>query len=169
MVYRDPVYGLPAAEDTDVVKTWPTLSRELVDDLAGLFAPIDAADDWVTFNPTLTNANASAMTAAYRRTAGGFLVVSVGFTVTSVSGDIYLAMPAAATITATASAYLKDANGSSYVGVVILNAGSTLAHVYAQRADANYVTIGITSSTVPFTWASGDTVAFTLAYQCAPL
>lgn len=157
--------GWPYALPADARVDWPATSQQLANKLE----QESAGFDWIPFSPALTNAVASQMDAAYMRTREGLLIASVGFTVTSVSGDIYLAMPVAASKTAVTNAYMKDANGGSYVGAAILVATSTLVHVYAQDTSATHSRVALTSSTVPFTWAAGDTVAFTLTYQCAPL
>lgn len=165
MVYRDPKYGLPAAQDTDVVKTWPTLSRELVDDLAGLFSGSDTFTSWV---PTLAGFTASAVDCVYRKSHGGLVVATCAFTVTAVTATSTFTLPVAALRESIGDAYLVVA-GNGYLGNVRVAAGTTTANLIVSKTDDVYAKRIFMSPGAPGSWAAGDKITGTLVYQAAAL
>ena len=164
MVYRDPKYGLPAAEDTDVAKTWPTLSRELVDDLAALFT---MADTWTPFTPTLTGFTASAVDARYLR-RGGVCTVNAKFTVAAVTGTAGFSAPVTPTADAPGVGYAYDVGSVRYPLTLYIAAATPTIYMYMHKTDAANATLaGFTAST-PFAWAPGDLIVASATFQVAP-
>ena len=140
-------------------------------------ADLADVDAWANWTPTLTNLTLGNGTRVARYAKIGTLIV-VQFTfifgtTSSISGDVSLTVPVTGSTTYTdlenyvGGVNLRDANGSRYQGRVSLTstAGSFLVRV--ANASGTYLTDTALSSTVPFTWTTSDSLAFTAVYEAA--
>jgi hypothetical protein len=78
---------------------------------------------------------------------------------TSISGSVTIDYPVAGAATYRAPVgglvHLDDATGTDYIGALYRNSG-TAATVTVLNTTGSYVRYSTLSSTVPFTWATGD-------------
>lgn len=58
-------------------------------------------------------------------------------------------------------------SGTATYGSVIISTATTSALFFAQNAGVSYVREASTSSTVPFTWTTGDFITGTMIYKAA--
>lgn len=88
------------------------------------------------------------------------IVVTFGST-TAITGAVFITgLQAAATNIAamiTGYATLHD-NGSAYFNAAVRQSSTTAVEVHAQLANGTYVSLASLSSTVPFTWTTGDQI-----------
>lgn len=133
---------------------------------------------WTTWSPTWTNLTIGNGTQVARYIRIGDLVIArlelIFGSTTSISGAISVTIP----ITASSSGYTA---GRQQIGNAWLEdnsaAGDVLAHInlndtgrvglQALTASGTYVSRTAISSTVPFTWATDDKIAFTIIYEAA--
>lgn len=94
-------------------------------------------------------------------------------TTTSVSGSITFSLPVtAATLGGTIGGPLGicrmfDTSGALVVHGTIVRASTTTAIAAPDLASGTYVSSTVTSSTVPFTWATGDEIITSFWYESA--
>jgi hypothetical protein len=130
---------------------------------------------WESFTPTWTNftvGNGSVLKSHYCRSGNRCLVywvVSLGST-SSVSGVITSSLPFTQANTtgydARGHALFYDATGPArYPGVLI--AASATVQFLALNAAGTYLATAATSSTVPFTWATGDVFSAPYEFEVA--
>ncbi len=128
---------------------------------------------WSSWTPTWTNLSVGNGTVEAKSTQMGKYVVcrvSVVFgSTTSVSGDISFTLPATSitypgTITPLGVSTAFSTGGSAtYEGVVAII--SATPHIYFGDASASYLKLAVTSSTVPFSWTTGDHLAAEFFYE----
>ena len=86
------------------------------------------------------------------------LLFELGST-SAITGTVYVEYPVASSgswVNAIGgNAYFDDANGTDYYGFLYRN-NSVRARVVVGNASSTYLTYSSLSSTVPFTWATGD-------------
>lgn len=117
---------------------------------------------WTAYTPTLAGFTTSAMTASYKQ-VGKTVHVSFSATVSAVSGTMTVNLPVNAirasgfvgTVTA------GDAGTANHVGAVTLSSVSAAWFIPAPSS------AGLYAASVPFVWAAGDSIAFTLTYEAA--
>lgn len=133
---------------------------------------------WSSWTPTLTNITIGNGTITGRQTRVGKNVIAnlnilFGST-TSVAGSVSISLPVtsvsmtgqAGTIPISTDCVLWDASGTAYSGVVTWS-NTTTAGIKCHKSDATYTTIATLSSTVPFTWATGDEISLQIIYEAA--
>ena len=126
-----------------------------------------------TYTPTFTNftlGNGTINSARYAqvgKTVFCNVSVTLGST-SSVTSTIIISLPV--TSVNTTSLYWFPASisrsGTYHLGLVYAQTASTMS-LHVQNTASTYSTRNATSSTVPFTWASGDSFAFVMTYQVA--
>lgn len=107
--------------------------------------------------------------AAWYRYAPGVLLISGRATVSGVTGSIGLTVPNSHTV-ATENLYsflpgnvrFYDTDATTGYHATMEIASSTLIVFVAKNAGSSYVITGYTTSGVPFTWAAGDTVDYSI-------
>lgn len=124
---------------------------------------------WTTWSPTYSGVTVgNGTTEAYYRKYGKTVTVAYGFTLGSTSaitGDIQISLPsssASAPGEQALNVFFNDFAVSSYPGVAIINA-STM-YVRAINASGTYAALATASSTIPFTWGTGDQIRVTGTY-----
>lgn len=127
------------------------------------------------FTPTinnLTKGNGTTDYASYVR-VGDLVHCAVRFTfgsTSSLSGQIQLVLPIDAT-TATHTAYgvgvAYDTSATTFYNMAVQGQGIDTVRLSAIGAGATYCTQVATSSTIPFTWATGDIFIMSFTYQGA--
>lgn len=128
---------------------------------------------WIAFTPTLTGWTAGNGTwDSYYVQLGKIVVwrmVFTGGTTTSFAGSPTFTVPVTSkTSTVRSSPFLVQlgaaTNASAGVGYF---ASTTTVSMVAQNAAGTYLTNATISATVPNTWASGNTLSFTVTYEAA--
>jgi hypothetical protein len=119
----------------------------------------------------LTVGNGTLNYATYVRVQN-FIMVQVSFTLgstSSVTGNIFIGNPVAAANGTQGpcgtSVFGDVSTGVTYTGVTSMNIGFLQA--IPQNVAGTYSTFEVTSSTVPFTWATGDIIQFQGFYRVA--
>lgn len=121
---------------------------------------------WTSFTPSWTNVTIgnATITARYCQ-IGKVVFCSIEFAMgstTSITGyPIQFSLPVTAKngSVGIGNVYMEDAGVSGYTGVLrIVNTASIALFTYAG---------GVTTSTVPFTWATGDLFKTTFTYEAA--
>jgi hypothetical protein len=131
-------------------------------------------DTWTSYTPTYENLTLGngTMTARYKQ-IGKTVVVNVGFSfgsTSSISGSVKISIPVTAkndvSYTLFPSWMFDTSVGTQLMGSMILE-DSTKLTVIANKSDGTYVSTTIISSTIPWTWATGDRIAFAFVYEAA--
>lgn len=129
-------------------------------------------DAWIAWSPTYGNLTVGNGTVVSRYIQIGQLVAleySITFGSTSaIAGNVTITLPVAGSLTANAAigqAIFNDASGGRATGIIRSDGTNAVPHPL--RADATYLTTNNLSSTVPFTWATGDILSFSAAYEAA--
>ena len=144
--------------DAILASLWNT---QVKDNLLEL-APFSAA--WTSFTPTLTNVTAGNGThsSAYLK-VGRLVIVRYEFTLgstSSISGAPVFSLPSGITVSgallATQVEFL-DAGTTRYVGMVEVE-NNTNVVCQALSASGSYVGQVAPTSTIPFTWTTGDRI-----------
>lgn len=135
-------------------------------------APAAAGFTFAAYTPTYTNFTLGNGSVIARYAESGKLVffqvqVTLGST-SSVSGLIKISLPVTAKNNGNAviiNALLTDAGVNEYFGFASIDQTNNVANVFAQNSSGTYVTYGITSSTIPFTWGTGDAINISGSYE----
>jgi hypothetical protein len=132
------------------------------------------AGAWTTYTPTwagITVGNAT-ITAKYCQ-VGKLVTVSmqlvVGSTTSFPSGFVQIGGPITGVVMPSrivGRVYYEDAGVAAYLGAVKQDAASAFA-IVPEIASGTYATFGNTSSTVPFTFGTGDIIEAYFSYQAA--
>lgn len=149
-------------------------NMETLNDLLGGVGAIA----WTSYAPTWTNltvGNGTVVGKYYKFGSVVFCRVSIVFgTTTAVSGDIQFALPVTrATYAGTTGLTLHglcralDVSLSGVYDGVVNNTSTTSAGIQFLDASAAAVKRLIASSTVPFTWATGDEIAASFYFEAA--
>ena len=124
-----------------------------------------------TYTPTLSNATlGSGTVTGTSHRSDGYCDVHAVFTLgagSAVSGSVGFTLPHAAFSTASfgaGQALLNDSGTGTWVGQVLAST-TGIATVAAILASGTYAQQWGMSSTIPFTWVSGDSIAFTHRYR----
>ncbi len=140
--------------------------------------PLDP--DWQDWTPTLVNMTKGdgTITSRFVQTpsAGAELIVAhfdftLGSTSTIGTGPT-ISVPVTASSTYlfplnhVGGAVLENTGTETLIGKVRLDSATTFA-IVAQRITVNFIRDDSLSATNPFTWASGDVIAFTAKYEAA--
>lgn len=130
---------------------------------------------WQSWTPTLTNLTLGngTVTGAYTqigKTIIGRLRFTFGST-SSITGAPIFSTPVTASSAYTTAhmigtAYLEDLSTAAFYGFVKLNTTTTL-EVNPGGTSGSYLAQSSITSTVPFTWATGDFLAATFMYEAA--
>lgn len=96
----------------------------------------------------------------------GMVYVSGSITLSAVSGDFSIGIPSGLPIDTTfvGAVAFEDVGTNIFWGTALANS-STAIGFYASLASGTYASRGILSSTIPFTWASGDSIRFSVHYE----
>jgi hypothetical protein len=126
---------------------------------------------WTAYSPTLTNITSTAPTQSFAWSQVGKTVFVRGVyflgSAPSVTGTIGISLPVTASGTEhVGTCRLLDAATQSYTGVVY-HATTTRIDLYAIGTASTYAQWFATSSTVPFTWGTGDGFTFYITYEAA--
>lgn len=120
----------------------------------------------------LTQGNGTVDYATYVK-VGKLVHCAVRFTfgsTSSLSGQIQLVLPVNAT-TATHTAYgvglAYDTSATTFYNMAVQGQGIDTVRLSAIGVGASYCTQVATSSTIPFTWATGDIFIMSFTYQAA--
>ena len=165
-----PVDGmLTYLEDSDTYESYT----------AGAYVTVADGTGWTTFVPTLgsvTIGNGVFNYAKYK-VIGKIGHVQVKFTLGStsaVTGDIQLDVPtdiARINIDApgNVSAIFRDANTALGHSVTVIGSAATRVKYFlrATNSSGTYLSTSLTSSTIPFTWATSDEIIFSATYEVA--
>jgi len=133
---------------------------------------------WASWTPTWTNLSVGNGTVVAKYTQIGktvFARLSIIFgSTTSVSGLVTFSLPVtriayagSANITPLSVVRMLDTSASTTFEGALTNASTTTAAVVAYNAAATYLNGVATSSTVPFTWATGDEIGTEFYYEAA--
>lgn len=133
---------------------------------------------WASWTPTWTNLTLGngVVTAKYAKIGKlVFFRLSLVFgTTTSISGDVQFTLPvtraANAGTASIASIGLLSAFDTSVPSVVkgtICNYSTTQGALRIHKSDGTYLVEAVASSTVPFTWATGDEIHAEGCYEAA--
>lgn len=124
---------------------------------------------WTTYTPTVggwTLGNGSVSGRSMQAGKFGGVTVSLTFgSTTTVAGTLSLSIPFALVGAQTASIYptYMYHSGTAYIGFGRITSGGTSIGFYVNNTNQ----LGAITSTVPFTWASGDTISTTMFFETA--
>jgi hypothetical protein len=141
--------------------------------LDALDGNIDISDhaSWTSFaNAGLTVGNA-AYTARYVQ-VGPIVVANLALTLgttSAVTGNIVLNLPVTADTArfVQGSGFIVDDSGPIRYPVIVESSGTTTTSIRIGNASITYTTNNSITSTVPFTWATGDSINVGLFYLAA--
>ena len=133
---------------------------------------IDFDVDWQAYTPTFTGLTVGngTLTARYARigkTICGYISFALGST-SSVTARIVATVPTAIKTNSTqiTNAIYEDASpANSYFGLPLIL--SSDMYLDCMLASGTYVQFQVASSTVPFTWANGDSFKASFTYEAA--
>ena len=111
---------------------------------------------WTAYTPTLTNFTASSIDAEYAE-VNNIMFVRVFITVSGVTGIPVFSLPKNYNAQMTSTAVYGDSGALSYTGNFL---GWSANQVFCAvgNASGTYTYWSFCNTTVPFTWASGDTI-----------
>lgn len=143
------------------------------DKLAGGNASMLAA--FTSYTPTWTNVTLGSSTQASSYVQIGKIVtVKIAFTFgagTAITGAVSFTLPVTAKSTHVLYQSLGTINANdsdtTLYPMIVSYASTTTASLGVQGAAGTYVNIANTSSTVPFTWATGDKITGMFTYEAA--
>lgn len=162
----------------NVQKTLPVdeFQAQKVTSYNSALVAIDAA--WTVWTPTWTNLSVGngTVTAKYRQI--GRLVIAhlhvVFGSTTSISGAVDFTLPVnratyagTAGLTSLGPARFFDTSVPAGNEGQIVNIAADKGRVYALNASGTYLASADLSSTIPFTWATGDEINAQLVYEAA--
>lgn len=135
-------------------------------------------DSWESWTPTWTNLTLGNGTVVAKYTQLGkavFCRLSIVFgSTTSVSGDVQFTLPVTraamagtASVTPIGQSTAFDTSASLVVQGCVVNFSTTKGALRVYDASGTYVKPVVTSSIVPFTWATGDEFVATFSYEAA--
>jgi hypothetical protein len=133
---------------------------------------------WASYSPTPTGITIGngTVTALWKQIGKEIIVdavITFGST-TSVTGAVSISLPATAatrygslfSVVDGVSA-LNDSGIATYVGVVFFNNSTSTANIRVSNASGTYLATTELSSTVPFTWGTGDSIQTKFNYEPA--
>lgn len=131
-----------------------------------------AAEAWSSSTPALTNGSLGNGTVVNRSVKIGRTVICQGTLVfgstTSFTGTLGIALPytAAATVDQIGSMYAYDSSTSTYKpGICHVSASTpTLIDSFFDSGQVPFIMVG---ASVPFTWATGDKLFWSISYEAA--
>jgi len=162
-------YGWTTPDDTALVKNGASAIRTL-----GSSIDTSLGGDWTAYTPTWTNLSPGNGTTdfAYKQLSKTVLVRGL-FTrgsTSTITGAVSISLPVTSkSFTAgfvLGIANFDDVGVNGYSGVVRWES-TTSASLRAFNAAGTYVVNSSISSTVPFTWATGDLLAVEFFYEAA--
>jgi hypothetical protein len=133
---------------------------------------------WASWSPTWTNLTVGNGTVTGKFAKIGKIIscrLAIVFgSTTSVSGDIIFSLPVTratnagtASLTPQGQARAFDTSATSVALGDVLNLTTTTSAIRFQSASGSFVVQALGSSTVPFTWATGDEIAAQFCYEAA--
>ena len=168
-------YGASSVSLGNLVVNYAALDSDLV---ATGSLPLNklTGSAWTSYTPTWTNVNVTGATQASKYVQIGKLVVVrlsiVLGTASPVSGEIVASLPVTRAtyggtlnVTPLGTAILFDLSTPTLFFGTVSNATTTTVIIRPQSASGTYVSQALASSTVPFTWASGDEINATFVYE----
>jgi hypothetical protein len=164
------VASLTATVITVIVNTDYTVANSAITNIAYSFAEMPYGwPDFFAYAPSVAGLTVGNATVAYRyKITGNITTVETSIvfgSTTSVSGDTTIATPTtpASAQLVMGSASLYDLSGSVNVGITLVT--GTSIYVRAILATGSYAVNNSISSTIPFTWTTGDTIMFICSYK----
>jgi hypothetical protein len=138
---------------------------------------IDAnSEAWASWTPTLTNLSGGTLNYAKYTQIGKTINFRWMYTLAGagVSGAITFSLPVTAASDYSTSgaldiignANITDNGVSAYVGRTMINS-TTTGTIRPENAGSSFSVLQATSSTVPFTWGSGDFIVSSGTYESA--
>lgn len=126
----------------------------------------------VAYTPTLTNftnTGAGAVTTGFYNRVGDVVTCFISITLGAsfgITGALQISLPLAWAATARVQTTGRgNPAGTSYVLTATAIASTQNIQLYAQGASGTYVTYNATSSTVPNTWAAGNSINVIVTYE----
>jgi hypothetical protein len=146
---------------TGEVPSSATFNTHVRDNLKAL------GDAWTTWTPTLTGFTVSSSVAYYKQLGDSTVHAYYEATLSSaVSATMAVSLPVAAARAPArrlpiGNVHALDAGTNRRNGVVALAASATVIEFWSDAAATAW------AATAPFTWASGDQIAFSVTYEGA--
>jgi hypothetical protein len=124
---------------------------------------------WVSYSPstgglTLGNGTLSARYSYIGKTVILNITLTLGST-SAITTDLRFSLPTNASKFSAGSIWLEDISVGVYTGTALIN--TTDIYARATATNATYGTTSNLSSTVPFTWATGDNIIIQATYEAA--
>ena len=159
-----------AAILTNGLMTYQTDTSSLTIYNGSIWVRMAAGGAWTTWTPTIAswtqgNGTVVAVYEQVGRTVNCYVIITWGTTSSGFVGTVSVPKTAARA-GALGVSYINDSGGSAYPAVCLLET-TTTATVYVTVASGTYTTITGISATVPFTFATGDSIRFSLTYEAA--
>lgn len=133
------------------------------------------AGGFTTWTPTYTGLSVGNGTVTARYNQIGKMVhaefIFVLGSTSSISGSINVSLPVTAkvggSLSAGPTAVFLDTGVAFYGAIPVISGSGTLAELFAVYAGSTYATYAITTSSVPFTWGTNDSISFNITYEAA--
>lgn len=132
---------------------------------------------WQDWTPTWTNVSGGTTTYAKYIQIGKTVHYRLKYTMAgaNISGSASFTIPVAAfsdasnsaSKTPVGTAVYYDTNGGWIRGIAYLSSSTTVATLTTESVSSTYPSLATVTATVPFTWASGDTINVSGSYEAA--
>ena len=130
---------------------------------------------WATFTPALANVSGGTLNYAKYIKVGKTVHGRLKYTMAGagVAGAVSFTLPVAAhtdygtSDNAVGVASFTDTGTALYSGVVYTTASATVAQIRVNGSAGSYANLAALSSTIPFTWATGDAIEIVFTYEAA--
>ena len=169
--------GTATAGEVLTAAFWNANVRDNLNELAPLFA---AATSWTpTMSNTWANGNATATGKYYKvgRLVNFWAQITIGSTTTKGASALFLSLPVPAAtynsdfilMTTNIRFLFQDAGTNVYTGMggdPVSHTASTVVATVANTA-GTYASVGFITSTIPFTWTTGDNIIYNGTYEAA--
>lgn len=166
---KDDVVDTDAVQDDAI--TTPKIDDEAITNAKLATGAGEPGGAWDSWTPTLTNLSGGTITRAAYKLVGKTVFFHFIYTLAGagVAGIVGFSLPVAGNSgfgsSPIGNARLIDANGSTYQAIPLFSLDTCVVNV--MNVSSTYPTIVALSPTIPFTWASGDSIHVTGVYEAA--
>jgi hypothetical protein len=153
---------------TVFVNTDFTVANAAITDVAYSFSENPYGwPDWFTYAPTTGGITLGNGTVVAKYKVSGYsintiILFTMGST-SAITGGVSFTAPVAEGNFAIPTCWLQDAGTNTFAGLAAVS--SSYIVVYAINASGSYASVSALSSTVPFTWATSDSITINILYN----
>jgi hypothetical protein len=153
---------------TVFVNTDFTVANAAITDVAYSFSENPYGfPDWFTYAPTTGGITVGNGTGVYKYKVMGYTINAIlQFTLgntSAITGGVTFTAPVTEGNYTIPTCWLQDSGTNTFAGLAAITTGTIT--VYAINAAGTYMSVTALSSTVPFTWATGDWITINILYN----